>query len=80
MAEAIERVLILGHGAMGRMFETLLSGRCELAVWDRDPDSGEETAPLEGLAGDRELVIFALPAHPHDELARRLARILWASQ
>lgn len=73
-----KRVLILGHGAMGRAFETLLSPRHEIAVWDRDLATGVETEPLETAARDREVVLFALPTNPHDELAGRLAPCLGA--
>jgi glycerol-3-phosphate dehydrogenase (NAD(P)+) len=66
------RILILGYGAMGRMFETLLS-RHDLRIWTLDPDSGEESIALEEVCRDREIVLFALPAHPHRELAQRLA-------
>jgi len=68
-----KRVLILGHGAMGRAFEALLSPRHDVAVWDRDLTTGVETEPLEQAIRDREVVVFALPADPHDELAQRLA-------
>ena len=71
-----KRVLILGHGAMGVAFETLLSPRHEIVVWDRDLTTGVETQPLEQAAQDREMVVFALPADPHDELAQRLAPCL----
>lgn len=65
--------LILGRGAMGRMFEGLLRHRVAIESWDRDPASGEETAPLESLLSDKDGVIFAVPAQPHEELARRVA-------
>jgi glycerol-3-phosphate dehydrogenase (NAD(P)+) len=60
---------------MGGMFEQLLSGH-DLAIWERDPESGEENAPVEDLCADRDIVLFALPAHPHRELAERLAERL----
>lgn len=69
---ADKRVLILGHGAMGRMFEQLLTPHYSLSFWDRDPVSGEETAPLESLVPGHELILLAVPASPHDELAGRL--------
>lgn len=75
MNPAPKRVLILGYGAMGRSMEKLLAPH-DLAVWDRDLTTGEETAPLESLATDRECVIFALPAKPHAELAERLLEVL----
>jgi glycerol-3-phosphate dehydrogenase (NAD(P)+) len=71
-----KRVLILGHGAMGRAFEALLSPRHDVDIWDRDLQTGVETQPLESAAQGRDMVIFALPTHPHDELARRLASCL----
>ncbi|HEV8693958.1 MAG TPA: hypothetical protein VGQ93_07225 [Lysobacter sp.] len=71
-----KRILILGHGAMGRAFEALLSPRHEIAVWDRDLATQVETEPLEAAARDREVVVFALPTQPHDELAGRLASCL----
>ncbi|QKK02638.1 MAG: hypothetical protein HND55_08275 [Pseudomonadota bacterium] len=67
-----QRVLILGHGAMGSVFETLLADH-DLVIWERDPDSGEESCPLETAGRDRQVVLFALPAFPHRELAERLA-------
>lgn len=75
MNPAPKRVLILGHGAMGQSMEKLLAAQ-DLVVWDRDLDTGEETAPLEAVATDRECVIFALPAKPHAELAERLLPVL----
>jgi len=55
------RVLILGHGAMGRAFEMLLSARHDVVVWDRDLQTWVETQPLEDAAQQRDVVIFALP-------------------
>lgn len=72
----VRRVLILGHGAMGRAFETLLSSRHDVVVWDRDLVTWAETQPLEDAAQQRDVVIFALPTQPHDELAGRLASCL----
>ena len=76
--EARPRILILGHGAMGKMFESLLQDSAEVTIWDRDPETDEETAPLESLAPGSNLVILAVPATPHDELAGRLAECLGA--
>ena len=47
------RILMLGHGAMGHLFEQRLSGH-ELTIWERDPDNGDERV---------------VPAHPHRALA-----------
>jgi glycerol-3-phosphate dehydrogenase (NAD(P)+) len=71
-----KRVLILGYGAMGKMFEQLLSPHFPLSIWDRNPETGEETAPLESLAPDHALVLLAVPTSPHEELAERLAACL----
>jgi glycerol-3-phosphate dehydrogenase (NAD(P)+) len=71
-----KRVLILGHGAMGRMFEQLLGPHYPLSIWDRNPDTGEETAPLESVAPGHDLALLAVPTSPHEELAERLAACL----
>jgi glycerol-3-phosphate dehydrogenase (NAD(P)+) len=68
-----KQVLILGHGAMGQTFEGLLAPRHDVHVWDRDLVTGEETQPLESAAAGREVVVFAVPTDPHEELAGRLA-------
>lgn len=70
------QVLILGRGAMGSMFEALLQGTATVTTWERDLETGRESAPLESLATDSDVVIFAVPAAPHDELAGRLADCL----
>lgn len=67
-------VLILGQGAMGQVFGKLLGGHCRISGWDRDPESGQETRPLEELAPGHELAILAVPTQPHAELADRLSR------
>jgi len=69
-------VLILGCGAMGSMFQSLLRETARVTMWERDPVTGRETGPLEKLAADSDVVILAVPATPHDELARRLAACL----
>lgn len=76
--ETRPQVLILGRGAMGSMFETLLQKTARVTTWERDLETGRESAPLETLAADSEVVIFAVPAAPHDELAGRLAACLGA--
>lgn len=70
------RVLVLGHGAMGRVMEGLLAPRHELGIWDRDLDTWEETVELESVAGDRDFIVFALPTRPHAELAQRVAAVM----
>jgi glycerol-3-phosphate dehydrogenase (NAD(P)+) len=71
-----KQVLILGHGAMGQAFEAMLTPRHDVLVWDRDLDTGVETQPLESAVQGRQVVVFALPTDPHEELAERLAPCL----
>lgn len=66
-------ILLLGHGAVGRAFEHLLGERHELAIWERDLDSWEETLDLESSVPGRDFIFFTLPTSPHEELARRIA-------
>lgn len=72
MAATRYSVLVLGHGEMGHSMEHLLAGNHSLAFWERDPADGRENFPLEPAAADRDFVLFALPAHPHAELAARI--------
>ncbi|NEZ04923.1 hypothetical protein G4Y73_12265 [Wenzhouxiangella sp. XN201] len=76
--DAGPKVLILGRGAMGSMFEALLQETARVTIWERDLETGRESAPLESLAAGSDAVIFAVPAAPHDELAGRLAACLGA--
>lgn len=69
------KVLILGHGEMGRAIETLLDGRNTIRIWERDLETWEESMPLEDAAAEQDFVVFALPTNPHDELAGRLSRV-----
>lgn len=72
MDQQQHKILILGHGAMGSMFERMLSPGHDVRIWERDPETGEENEALESICREREIVLFALPAHPHRELAERL--------
>jgi glycerol-3-phosphate dehydrogenase (NAD(P)+) len=72
------RVLLLGHGAMGRAMEHLLAPRHEIRIWDRDLDTWEETLDLEAVAPGQDAIIFALPTQPHGELAGRVAAVIGA--
>lgn len=65
-------VLVLGHGEMGRSMEHLLTGRHALTFWEKDLADGTENIPLEQAAAGKDVVIFALPANPHAELAARI--------
>jgi len=66
------RVLILGHGEMGTALEGLLRGRHQVSIWERDLSTGRETVPLEAAVRGVDCALFALPAAPHRELARRV--------
>lgn len=65
------RVLILGHGEIGRAMEFLLAPRHELMIWQR-----RAPIDLEAAAMRCDVVLFCLPAAPHYELACRLAPAL----
>jgi glycerol-3-phosphate dehydrogenase (NAD(P)+) len=75
MGPTPSRILILGRGAMGSMFDKLLSPRHEVEIWHRGLEADGEPA-LEALGRDRDIVIFALPTQPHARLAERLAACL----
>jgi len=66
----IYKVLILGHGEMGRAMEQLLA-RHRLTVWERRPKAGAPVA-LEDVAAPQDFVLFCVPAVPHFDLAARL--------
>lgn len=69
------RVLLLGHGAMGRAMEHLLAPRHEIAVWDRDLETWNETLDLEAAVPGQDFILFTLPTNPHGELASRVAAV-----
>jgi glycerol-3-phosphate dehydrogenase (NAD(P)+) len=52
--------------------EHLLSGRHALTFWEKNLEDASENIPLETAAADKDFVIFALPAIPHAELAKRI--------
>ena len=72
MAILKNKVLILGHGEMGRAMEYLLQARHALSFWERHPPSGHPSAELESVAGQQGVILFCLPAIPHFDLAARL--------
>jgi glycerol-3-phosphate dehydrogenase (NAD(P)+) len=67
------RVLVLGHGEMGRAMERLLAERTALAVWDKFPQDGFRSVSLDEAAPRSEVVIFCVPTFPH---AQVLAEVL----
>ncbi len=66
------RVLILGHGEMGRAMERLL-GHHALQTWQRRPPHGSAPLNLEQAAADSDFLLFCLPATAHAEIAVRVA-------
>ena len=72
------RVLILGHGEMGRAMEYLLQQRHTLTVWQRRSRPGNLAVELESITGQQDIIIFCLPANPHFELATRKRQGQWA--
>jgi glycerol-3-phosphate dehydrogenase (NAD(P)+) len=66
------RVLILGHGEMGRAMEYLLLRRHQLTIWERHPKAGTTPVELESAAEEQDFILFCLPAIPHFDLASRL--------
>ena len=69
------RILILGYGAMGKVFTQLLGDRHDIDVWQIELEKSGEII-LESMAGNRDLVLFAVPAQPHYQLAERLAPVI----
>lgn len=74
MTDAAPAVAILGHGAMGRTMERLLSERCRVRIWDLDPETGKENRPLGEALEGAGFVVFALPAKPHEKVAQQVLR------
>ena len=66
------RVLILGHGEMGRAMEYLLHRRHTLTIWVRRPAPGMPAIDLQTVTPQQDVILFCLPANPHFDLATRL--------
>lgn len=69
------RVLILGYGEMGHAMEYLLAERHTVRIWSLDGVKGRATA-LEDEAPWAQVILFCLPANPHQEIASRIAPCL----
>lgn len=66
-------IVMLGHGEIGHALESALTPRNRVSIWERDLDTWEENVPLETLlAPGCDLILFALPASPHREIAERV--------
>ena len=70
------RVLILGHGEMGRAMEFLLAPHQPLRTWQRHPPAGVEPVILETAVPASDVILFCLPATAHAEVALRIAPLL----
>jgi len=69
-------VLVLGYGEMGHAMEALLGARHELAIWEKFPRDGFQSAVLEDAAATAEFILFCLPVNPHREVAEQIAPLL----
>lgn len=73
-------IVMLGHGEIGRALESVTTPRNRLVIWERDLETWQENTPLEILLSEPcDLVLFALPAKPHHELAKRVHAALPAN-
>ncbi len=72
----VPAVLVLGHGEMGRAMEQLLGPRVALAIWDKFPQDGFQSAVLEVAAPRAEVVIFCVPTYPHAQVLAQLVPLL----
>lgn len=72
------RVLILGHGEMGRAMEYLLreyllQEQLQLDIWERHPKDNASPVILEEAASQADIVLFCLPVNPHQEIVKQIA-------
>lgn len=71
MSRITSKILILGHGEIGRAMEYLLQSRHTFTIWERHP----KTIPpvdLVSAAERTDVIFFCLPASPHYDLATKL--------
>ncbi|HEU5338745.1 MAG TPA: hypothetical protein VFU39_05605 [Sulfuricaulis sp.] len=75
MSRNTSKILILGHGEIGRAMEYLLQSHHTLTTWERHPKT---TSPvdLESASSRQDVIFFCLPASPHFGLATRLRKHL----
>lgn len=70
------KVLILGYGEMGHAMEYLLKDKQALYIWDKYPEDGFQSAVLEDVVPQADIVLFCLPVNPHREIAEQIAPLL----
>lgn len=67
------QIVMLGHGEIGKAIESVLVPRHRVSFWERDLETWEENVPLEDLLdAGCDLILFAMPANPHREMAERV--------
>jgi glycerol-3-phosphate dehydrogenase (NAD(P)+) len=71
-----QRVLLLGHGRMGRAMEYLLATRHDVRIWDVEGVIKGSHATLEEEVTEAQVVLFCLPVNPHREIASRIEPFL----
>jgi glycerol-3-phosphate dehydrogenase (NAD(P)+) len=62
MQEKKFRVLILGHGEMGKAMEFLLAPNHFLRIWQRRTPAGETPVDLASVVPESDVILFCLPA------------------
>lgn len=70
------RVLVLGHGEMGRAMEFLLASRHLLRIWQRHPSPDLAPVDLETAVPESDVILFCLPAVAHASVAALIAPYL----
>jgi glycerol-3-phosphate dehydrogenase (NAD(P)+) len=73
MPEKKFRVLILGHGEMGRAMEFLLAAHQLLHIWQRHPPAGATPVNLVTAVPESDVILFCLPATAHADVAAQIA-------
>lgn len=67
------RVLILGHGEMGKAMEYLLKDRHPLTIWARHSSNNLKPIALKEAASQADIILFCLPVNPHQEIIHQIA-------
>lgn len=70
------RVLILGHGEMGKAMAYLLNGQQPVDIWNKHSRGDFRSVVLEDAAPLADIVLFCLPVIPHREIAQQIAPLL----